>query len=335
MPVFLATSRPWLGGIRTYTKGVQAALEAVGITAEIVALPPFRELRVGGVILPMMRMLVSRHPPRRFVHAVDTESCYRGTAVFTVQNPLSLADPGRLAGFAGQRQMALALHHAKRVIAVSQATAEEVRRRFPEASAKLCAIPLTFDTRVGPIVAKEREAIWVGRHEPYKGLLTFLDALNDPQLSDVSTLVQWSPQPEYSQQALQARTMLKSLPNVEAVERKVDFGQLSKWLAGSRCIVSTSSRAEGFHAVIMEAYIRRTRVVIPRIPPYTETYSPAAEGVHWYEPGSRDALVRAVRTGTSAPPQFTPDPATLDRVSYRTVGTAIKEAYVHAGWRES
>lgn len=332
--VSLATTRYAIpGSIRSHTNAIQAALDSVGVESQIVPLRYFGKWPVGGAILPTVRMLLRGQPAARFVHAVDIESCLRGTAVVTVHDPLIGWEQGaRVKEFPYRWQMVTALHRARRVVGVSSETAERIRAVFPSVAEKVRYIPPPFDTRVGPAVPKMRDLIWIGRNDPSKGMMTFLDVLEDPRTKEVTTLVKWTPQAKWPDLADRARGRLKPLPQVQSIDHPVDYAQLQDWISGSKCIVSTSA-AEGLQAVTMEAYIRRTRLVLPRIATYTDVYPARVIGVHWYEPGDRDDLIRAIQEGIAAPVGFTPDPDILDQVSYTTVGKALREAYVAAGWR--
>lgn len=334
MPVLLVSTRYAVAGsIRSYTEGVRRALESAGVPNELVRPMWFGKWPVGGAVLPTVRMLLRRQPSGRFVHAIDVESCFRGTAVVTVHDPLIRWEDGpRLREFPYRVQMRAAVGRAQRIVGVGATTADRIRRVFPETVDKVRWIPPPFDTQLKDPRPKERDLLWIGRNDPVKGLPKLLDVLSDPRLATLKTLVKWTPQPRWPDLTERVRAAWKSVPWVESVDHPVDLPTLQGWVAGARCLVSTSS-AEGTHMVPMEAYVARTRIVLPRIPAYTDVYAPSAEGVHWYDPQSRDDLIRAILEGTGAPERFTPDRETLDRVSYPTVGAALRQAYLEAGWR--
>ncbi|HEV2166310.1 MAG TPA: glycosyltransferase family 4 protein [Thermoplasmata archaeon] len=335
-PVYVAATRYAIfGSMRTHALRVTAALRSIGVPVQLVTPRYYGRLKFGGAFLTTARMLIRRTPADHFVHAIDVESCYRGAGVLTVHDGLVWWETSpRVREFPYRWQWATGLRRARRIVAVSESTADRVRTLFPDVSKKIRVIPPPFETKVSDPTPKERDAIWIGRNDPPKGFVTFLEALRDPRLATLRVLVKWTPQARWPELTVRARELLRRLPQVESFEGPVEYSQLERWMAGSRCLVSTSN-LEGLHAVPLEAYMFRTRIVLPRMHPYVEMYSPNAEGVHWFESGNHADLVRAIEEATSAPANFTPDPATLDRVSYRTVGNALLSVYREAGWQES
>jgi glycosyltransferase involved in cell wall biosynthesis len=333
VPVLLVSTRYAVAGsIRTHADGIRIALETVGVPTEEAHPEWFGKWPVGGAVLPTARMLLRHQPAGRFVHAIDVESCYRGTAVVTVHDPLIGWEEGpRVLEFPYRWQMSVGVHRARRIVGVGSSTADRIRSMFPDVAERVRWIPPAFDTRVTEGRPKVRDVIWIGRNDPVKGLPTFLDALRDPALSQLKTLVKWTPQRKWPELADLVRAMLRELPHVESVPHPVEYAALQEWVSGSRCLVSTST-SEGTHAVPMEAYVRRTRIVLPKIPAYTDVFRGSAPGVHWYESRDRDDLIRAILSAVNAPTQFDPDRETLERVSYATVGTALKRLYIEAGW---
>ena len=336
MPVYLVTTRYAIAGsIRSHTNAIRAALGSVGVDSEIVQLKFFGNWPVGGAVMPTVRMLLRGHPAGRFFHAVDVESCFRGTGVVTVHDPLIGWEQGsRIKEFPYRWQMATALRRAHRIVGVSSETATRIRAVFPQYGEKVRYIPPPFDTRVGEIVSKERDLIWVGRNDPSKGMTTLLEVLGDPRLAEMTALVKWTPQSKWPG-AFRAISSPAEAAATGGVHRPSGRLRPAPGLGRGIALHRLHFPGRRVQAVTMEAYIHRTRLVLPRIATYTDVYGPAIVGVHWYEPENRDELVRAIQEATSAPPGFTPDAPTLEQVSYRTVGSALRKAYLEAGWRES
>jgi glycosyltransferase involved in cell wall biosynthesis len=173
------------------------------------------------------------------------------------------------------------------------------------------------------------DLLWVGRAERRKHLPAFLAALRQLPLS-VSAAVLWSPvgpsadgDPEDIERLL--RQEIGRGRALTAMRSGISPVALDELYRQARVCVSTSSY-EGFHAPPMEAYLRGTRLVLPRLEVYTEIYEGAC-GVHWYDrPDSLPSVIsEALQSGG-----FVPSDRVVRSVAFETIGRKLTAIYESA-----
>lgn len=173
------------------------------------------------------------------------------------------------------------------------------------------------------------EVVWVGSTDKRKRLPLFLQSLNElPKYYRIGIRVNYvSPYISDDNQLI-----LKLIETVRNTGRKIEMLQFSKsWdsmndlYLSSKCLVSTSSY-EGFQMPVAEAYLRGTRVVLPKNELFVSLYGDA-EGVHYYNSKEElsSKIIEAVEQG-----KFSPDQRIINYMGFKHVGHLLKETYEEA-----
>lgn len=305
----------------TYARSVLLAARTAGVDSYPVTQPDSTGARVGGLVLPYLRSQLGGYPSRpdssTIYHQVS-HGARRGVDVATIFDLYPFRDPtSSLARTIRQQLIRACVRRAKRVVTLTEAGAQQIASKFPDAAEKLR--PTGFAHEIPAEVDRERpadalDALWVGvlgerkRPEVFAAL-----AVRFPEKRFAMRVgtVGWEPPGRPGN--------LRLLPRLTPAE-------LDRLYRSSRVIVVTST-VEGFHAPAMEAYLRGARLVLPRVLPFTEIYpgGNGARNVHWYDPeaGPAGAFADALAAGTAE----NPDPAVVESVSYRHVGERLRAVY--------
>ncbi|MGA7861344.1 MAG: hypothetical protein WCB19_05750 [Thermoplasmata archaeon] len=285
------------------------------------ALPSTAGARRGGFVKPWVRRILSEYPEHDggIVHHIDSDA-WRGVYAVTIHD----LSPFILAGRRLQRPAyRLSVRRAPRVIVTTKMTMAAIHRLIPVSRGKTFVVPVPH----GPVVAGRgpelRDALWIGATSQNKNAMDFvrLAARNRHRRFAMRCSDGDRAETEGPKIILSALR----LGNIELLRHDLREDEMDTLYRTSRVCVSTSSY-EGWHAPIMEAYLRGCGVLLPDIPPYTEIYP--RDAAFWYRPGEGDSMDRAFGDALSAP---TPPPVEeVERlVSYENVGAKLVEAY---GW---
>ena len=196
------------------------------------------------------------------------------------------------------------LERAARIIAVSHATAEELRRRYPEIRSRISVVPHGVDPRFSPDAPEgERErarSAWAGGR-PY---LLFLGTL-EPR-KNLRTLVAaceelWQRRPSTPDLVLAGGPGWKSRPLLEAISRSPFRERIhlpgyvrdedAPSLLRSAEVFCYPSLAEGFGLPVLEAMACGTPVVISDAPGLREVAGDAASPVPAEDPPALAAAI--------------------------------------------
>ncbi len=311
-------------GTHIYTEAMLAAARSVGVDAYPLPRRMFHGQRIGGLVMPLAYQVLARYDTPDVVHQA-TPIASPGVDIVTIHD-IRVFGSQRLADRFFRFETTLSMRLAKRVMVTTAWMGEEIRELLPWVREKLRVIPYPFET---PPLCRQTPAaydvLWISRLAPYKDPDLYLNlaaAFPEQQFAvRGSTWPGW----ESFAEALRARgpPNVTFLPLLSEEERDRLYRSVP--------ILVSTSRYEGFHAPIMEGYIRGMKVILPRIQPYVEIYSgrEPAPNVFWYEPKNAlslaDAFRRATETETRAPSD-----AIVGRVSHTTVGRQLKALYEEA-----
>ncbi len=230
------------------------------------------------------RLLRHRAAAGDIVHVPHFNTPWRlpARSVVTIHDLTHLEFPGFFpAARVGAARIALtrALRQAGAVIAVSEATAASIRRRFPGASARLQVIPPGVDEAFRPRdeaeVAPLRDrcpggpiVLYVGSSRGHKNLATLQQAIQQLRAD----------RPGRAQPQLVVvgdETIPDTLPGASLVLRGLDDDTLAAWYSAATVLVMPSLN-EGFGLPVVEALACGTAVAASEIPALRETAGDAA-----------------------------------------------------------
>jgi hypothetical protein len=337
--VILVASANWNArgsSMEVYGRSVIETLRRKGVVARPLEVrTPAAGAPLGGIVLPVLYRRFLRYPRGQFVHATGIEGAGRGAAVTTIYD-LWHFYAGGWAGYDGRDRIRLSARRSKLLIAISEYTRDELRkflgRRVYDRTVTI-GIPQPTVGASRPSVAKY-DVVWVGTTQHRKRLPAFLRMVKQLP-SSYSICVHWRgprrdgvPLFDAPSSITAAIRQLQSagLARVDSITETLQPDQLDLLYRASRCIVSTSTY-EGLHLPVLEAYLRGTRVVIPRCPPYTELYV-GAPGVHWY--ARDDQIPSAIAAAVESEP-FEPSRKIREAVSFDTIGRQLIQAYESVG----
>lgn len=267
---------------RWYTVGEQIGMPGIFRRArlDVLHVPHWNVplLPVGApVVVTIHDLILLTHPSRRA----------------TVGGPLRYA----VKNAAYRRVLRHALRGSRKIIAVSETTAADVRRHDPSVADKVVAIPLG-----GPELAARsgadlpppvgRYLLYVGNAYPHKDvemLLAATAALRaETEFADLRLL--WIGQDDFFSKRVRASDAWRKLGEAAVWLGPVADAELAAAYRGARALV-TATRAEGFGLTPLEALAFGTPVVVTDIPVHREVLGDAAR----YAPvGDAPALAAAV-----------------------------------------
>lgn len=187
------------------------------------------------------------------------------------------------------------LSAATRVIAISQASADDLVSFYPDVSERIRVVPLGADHLVPAARAEVNTTfndrsgyvLFVGQRFGYKNFHLVLDAMTRPMWpKGVSLRVVGPPLEEHELRYI-ARCRL--VDRVESVGR-VNDTDLARAYAGARCFVFPSL-LEGFGLPVLEAQLNRCPAVLSDIPVFREVAGNAAV---FFDPRLGEGLAEAV-----------------------------------------
>lgn len=332
--VWLA-STSWSGSssIATASIGYWLAATEVGLRAKPVA-EPFSMKALGGGYSPSL--LVQSNTRYRLpgvVHAIGALAGRRDAGVVTMHDMRPFHRRRRPWDI--QRGVfRTSCLRAKVITTYNEVMRAELTAALgQEVGERTVAIPLPhgeghpFD-RPSP----DFDILWVGRAEKRKRLPLFLKTLRDVPLGR-SVAILWSPvDPRLGGEVVDIDALVRIEAargrRIVAMRSGIDAAELDRLYRVSRLLVSTSTY-EGFHAPPMEAYLRGTRLVLPRLEVYRESYGGAA-GIEWYD--GLESLAPAIESALSGD-RFNPAPSVVDSVSMKTIGNQLRAVYQVASRR--
>ncbi|MEM0129740.1 MAG: glycosyltransferase [Thermoplasmata archaeon] len=326
MPIWIASSawrRPAVS-MATYAGRVLSAATAAGVDARPIQVPRPFDLRVGGLVLPALQRRLERYasPPGDLVHDTDFQGTCRGVSIGTVHDLWALHRPESLVAWADRDALRMTVRRSRRIVTVSEAVREELRRAFgrePAERARRVWVP--FEPVSAERLERRFDVLWIGTTAPRKGLARLLEAARG--LPDLSFAVRCNVGP--GPDAAPLVEEMRRHPHVTGLLGPLAPDELDRLYRQSTCMVSTSSY-EGFQAPVLEAYLRGTRVVVP------ETGVPAIEplagcdGLHLYPPGDRDRLRTTIREAVEAGP-LRPSEEVRRRLSFPEIGRQFRAIY--------
>ena len=185
-----------------------------------------------------------------------------------------------------------AILSARVCVAISHATADDLKRFYPEVSERIRVVPLGTDhlspqTTQRPSAAEPGFALFVGHRHGYKNFPLVLDAMQTPVWPKGLALhVVGSPLTWYDEQLIQA-VGLKG--KVHGLGRLSDE-QLKAEYAAARCFIFPS-QLEGFGLPVLEAQINGCPAVVSDIAVFREV---AGEAARFFDPRLGERLADAV-----------------------------------------
>ncbi len=271
--------------------------------------------------------------------------------VMTIHDLILLRHPSRRATIGGPLWYAVksaghrlvltrALAASRAIIAVSAATADDVRKFAPQASAKIVTIPLG-----GPELARRasqelsaggqaaapvgRYVLYVGNAYPHKDLQTLLAAISrvrrEPDFADLRLI--WIGQDDHFSRQVRASAAWRALADAAEYRGPVSDTELAAAYRGAQALV-TASQAEGFGLTPLEALAFGTPVVVTDIPAHREVLGDAARFV---PPGDAErfaAVVAALLRDPSARARAAAvGPAAARRFSWRHMAEQTLAVY--------
>ena len=311
-------------GTHIYTEAMLAAARSAGVEAYPLPRRMFHGRRFGGLVGPLAYQLVARYDTPDVVHQA-TPFASPGVDIVTIHDIIPFRSQ-RLADRFFRIESILSMRLAKRVMVTTVWMGDEIRKILPGVREKLRVIPYPFET---PPLHRQTPApydtLWVSRLAPHKDPDLYLRLAAAFPGQRFALRGSAAPGWESFAEALWARappnvTFLPLLPEEERDR-----------LYRSVPIIVATSRYEGFHAPIMEGYIRGMKVVLPFIQPYIEIYSGRgpSPNVFWYEPENVLSLADAFRHASETETR-SPSEAIVERVSHATVGRQLKALYEEA-----
>lgn len=331
-PVRLVTARraSEASSYRAYTEKARAALAAADVRPfSVVEVEMSAEGARGGVIRPTLAHLLRSFPRDGAIyHATEPNTAFRGVDVVTLHDVYPFEARG--VSFAVFRLVIRsAARRARRIVTQTSVIHAAIRRHLGEAAAaKTRIVPPAFPAPPPGRLAPEHDVLWVGSLDARKQPELFLDRLAErpgPRLRVAFLCHEGGSPIRPAVEAALARA--RKAHDVEWTERNVSEPELDRLYRSSRVLVSTST-VEGFHYPVMEAWSRGTRVVLPRLAPYPETYG-EVEGVGYYDPRSF-AFGEELSEGLAAGP-FVPDRRLLDSISFAAIGRRLSAVYDELG----
>lgn len=196
-----------------------------------------------------------------------------------------------------RRVLAHALHASRKIIAVSETTAADIRRHDPSVADKVVAIPLggpELAARSGTQVPSPagRYLLYVGNAYPHKDVETLLAAVTAlramPEFGDLRLI--WIGQDDVFSRRVRASDAWRALAAAADWRGPVTDAELAAAYRGAQTLV-TATRAEGFGLTPLEALAFGTPVVVTDIPVHHEVLGDAARYV---PPGDAVSLTAAV-----------------------------------------
>jgi glycosyltransferase involved in cell wall biosynthesis len=327
MKVHLVTLRRTSGSssLRINPQRIRAALEVAGADpVELVELDMAGEARRGGVVRPMLYQLTHRFPRDGAIwHATEPNSALRGVDVVTLHDLYAFTVPGPM--FRIFRWMtARAVRRARRAVVQTEVLRRDVFRYMgPKAGAKTVVVPPTFPSVPLGRRPVEYDLLWVGSLERRKRPEWFLEQLARAPVPRLRVAFLCHRSGFGSEEAVTAAfEAAQRVHEVDWWKDDLPDDALDRLYRSSRVLVSTSV-LEGYHYPVMEAYIRGTRVLLPKIDLYLQTYG-AVPGVDYYDPAGSFA---PALPGLLAAGPFRPDPALLESVSGPVIGRRLWSLY--------
>lgn len=312
-----------------FSRDVVSALHGVGVDAIPGPIANFRDgRRIGGTVRPVLRCLFRSYDfgDGRLVHHTGwPPSGLRGAEVVTFFDMYAFRDPDPASALRRLAYRAMA-RRARAIVAISPFSAQEVAQHLgPRIGAKVATVSLPFPPPPpAPQVPTLYDALWVGADLPRKGLANFLRAT--ASFPDLEIAVRWNyVRPGQASPQVEAALATRPSERLHHLHEVLDDAAMEQLYASSRCVVSTSTY-EGYHAPLMEAYLRGRPIVVPDEEPYQGIYGAAPGVVRYHREGGGQAIGEAIREAIALP-KFAPDPRVVDWCSFDRVGRELKAIY--------
>lgn len=322
--------------IDAYRKGVAESLRSVGVPFGILRGRSIPSGPVSQAILPLiLRNSMTYGNVDGLVHDLYGDSVFRNVGVSTIQDLYWNSHQDGLT--ARSLQLAMRAYQAyrrtlvrsKRIIATTPFLRDELLKTFGHRfQEKIRIVPLACQPdETTPARPKVYDVIWVGTTLRRKAPTEFLRAVGSlPR--EFRIAIRLRPASKLLSESSEEITKLvdqyrREGRKIDVLTQELPWTSMGQLYSASKCLVSTSTY-EGFHAPVLEAYLRGVSVVLPDAPFYRSIYDGVETGIHWYT-GSQ-ALPRAIAEGVQSGP-FNVSSALRSRFSFRTVGSALKALY--------
>lgn len=302
----------------TYSNAVLQAARAAGLEAQPYSLPQYYGARFGGLVRPWVRSLLGQYhvEPGTLVHQT-THGAWRGAHVSTVLDDYAFREEGGLPGRFRRSAVRMSVRRARRVVALSAAGARDLGLTFPSYRDKFRWAPVAFEMPAASRLPTSYDALWIGAMGERKNPRAYL------------LLATQFASRRFAMRVHGEVAGLPIGPNVVLLPPQDDLETLYR----SVPVLVVTSKFEGFHMPAMEAYLRGTNLVLPRMDPFVETYESDESKVFWYQPtGGVASLASAFERALGAPNG--PPRAEIARaVSYDSVGQRLRGIYEEAAPR--
>lgn len=296
----------------TYSNGVLMAARAAGLDAQPYALPQHYGARLGGLLLPWAHSLVSRYDvePGTLIHQT-THGAWHGVHVATVLDAYAFHYDRSLPGRFRRSAVRASVRRAQRVVALSEAGARDLGRVFPAQREKIRWARVAFAATGSGRGKRAYDALWVGATGERKNPRAYL------------ALASRFPQRRFAIRIHGGPADLPLGPNVVVLPPQEDLDPVYR----SAPVLVVTSTFEGFHMPAMEAYLRGSNLVLPRLEPLLETYESDDAKVFWYDPADEATRLAEAYSRAAEAPLAPPKAEIVRSVSYEEVGRRLRSIY--------
>lgn len=305
----------------THSRDVLASLKSVGVDAEPMHLYKAFHAQHGGFVVPWVQRIAGEYPAHNggIIHHIDSDA-WRGVFAVTIHDLAPFVLPGLLRKFQ-QPAYTMSVRRAKRVIVTTGGTKKLIEKVVPASRGKVRVVPVPHVPTVPWRSAEVFDALWVGATSWNKQPGAFIElARRNPKLK-FAMRVSRGDMPEEEVARLDRSS--RGLTNLAVFREALGDGDMDTLYRISKSVVSTSTY-EGWHAPIMEGYLRGCRLVLPMREPYEEIYPRYC--AFWYFPTGAESLDAALGDALSAG-YSEPAPEVKWLASYGNVGAKLLEAY--------
>ncbi len=322
-------------GTHIYTEAMLAAARSAGVDAYALPRREFYGKKVGGLVGPLVYQLTSRYAsdigPDDIVH--QATHCASADVDIVSIHDIAPFYHRRLSDRLFRFQTEFSARKAKRVMVTTDWMGNCLASRFPWVRPKLCVVPYPFETPPVERLPDVYNGLWISRLAPNKDPHLYLELAS--MLPEYRFALRGSTAPGW--EAFGAHVTERAISEGLVRDERMTFLPLLNESERNRLyrsvpVIVSTSHYEGFHAPIMEGYVRGMKIVVPYIEPYLELYGPTdvrpcdASNVYWYAPRDVESLAAAFRRAMNSSLEA-PDPGIVRRVSHAAVGQNLRTLY--------
>lgn len=324
----------------SYRRSVAESLKCVGVQYSILRGRGIPSGRLSQAVLPLvLRNFMRYGNGDGLIHDLYGDSVFRNVSVSTIQDlywnssHLTLAGKSVRLAMNAYQDYRRTLRRSKLVITTTPFIRAELLAsygsRFKD---KIRVIPIACQPELSAGAHSTYDVVWIGSSLKRKAPVDFVRSIAKLpknfriaiRLRIVSKRI--SDNMEEASELLNRYRMEGR--TIDLLSQELPWPAIETLYQTSRCLVSTS-RYEGFHMPVAEAYLRGVNVVLPDADFYRVIYGDSP-GVHWYK--SMEELPEAIARGVQNGP-FNISRPLADRLSFKSVGNCLKAAYEEVSTR--